>query len=621
VTAVTTAGLLAGLFGSAFVPAARADISDSELFTCETALDEVVCETLVDGQITLMINDIDPTVDLTSDIDDESKAYVKVTGATIVEVHAGASGSTNLLQYGADPLTDDDSWPATFAGADADGLIWFTADNADFDESKIVLERNTAGSATVTTYWFDNGIKTTVDTFTVTWVAAITGPTVDFTADETFVGLVEDGADCDETVVDDVETTLSFEAGDTADGVDLCISMFDKNGDAILGAGGSDEAVNIDVTIKDDSGLLDIASDGSYYKDDWDTIDGAGDGYVALDVVSEDSDVDAGSSKVTVKIEHENDDLGISATKTYTVTVVQYGTFTTITLSSAVYSVAVNDSDDAIEFIAKDAAGNFVPLDLTNEEELVIDSDISSASTMDDAGESDAEAAFDDTLDFDDVTGETPGTLEVACDATDAEKITVKVIAENGDGDDVTSNTVTVYCAEADADTLTYVSYVRSGATATVKVSAKDDNGYPVPDGTVIDAITSTGLFAEGTDGADTENGIATFTHLASGNGVAIMVFNEGTNASLTKAVAYGGTATLDKAGAATVVANFGSDAAGDTVTFTVEKVTTGKVLTITKVASATGRATYTLGAKRSGKWMVTATLGDEITNLRYVRR
>ena len=616
VTAVTTAGLLAGLFGSAFVPAARADISDSELFTCDTAVDTSVCETLVDGQITLELGAVDPTADLTSDIDVGAKAYIKVTGATIAEVFAGASGTDNLLQYGVTALTDDDSWPDLDAAADADGLIYFIADNAAFDAPQIVLEKNSAGTATIQTYWFDGGIKTVVDSFTVAWVATVDGPAVDFTSDNTYVGLVADGGDCSDP--DEQEAALSFEAGDTADGVDLCISLEDKNGDAIEGAGASAEAVNIDITVTDPSGVLDIASDGSSYKDDWDTIDAGDDGFVALDVVSEDTDTEAGSSKVTVKIEHENDDLGIDESKTYTVTVVQYGTVTKITLSNAVYSIEENDNDDAIEFVAFDAAGNYVPLDLNNEDELAIDSDASSTTTIDAAGEDDSDATLNDAVDFDDVTGTTPGEINVACANDVYEKLSVKVIYENADGDDITSNAVTVYCVDGTTDAITYVSYARDGATATVTVSLTEENGYPVPDGFTVDVITSTGVFSD--DSVVTENGLAEFTHLASGSGVAVMVFSE-SDESLTKSVAYGGTATLTKAGAASVVANFGSDAAGESVTFTVEKVTTGKVLTIVKELSATGRATYTLGAKRTGQWFVTATVGDEITNLRFVRR
>jgi len=53
VTAVTTAGLLAGLFGSAFVPAARADVGDSVAFECDTAASTSTCVQQVDGRITL----------------------------------------------------------------------------------------------------------------------------------------------------------------------------------------------------------------------------------------------------------------------------------------------------------------------------------------------------------------------------------------------------------------------------------------------------------------------------------------------------------------------------------------------------------------------------------------
>jgi hypothetical protein len=90
---------------------------------------------------------------------------------------------------------------------------------------------------------------------------------------------------------------------------------------------------------------------------------------------------------------------------------------------------------------------------------------------------------------------------------------------------------------------------------------------------------------------------------------------------SLTKALAYGGVADLAKLSRASVVAAFGSEAAGEAITFTIVKVSTGKTLTVTKTANSSGRATYTLGARRSGKWSVTAMYGDEITVVRYVSR
>jgi len=625
VTAVTTAGLLAGLFGSAFVPAARADISDSEIFDCSTAVDTAVCETLVDGQITITVNGVNLTTGLTSDIDANATAYIKVSGATIVGVYPGDDDAAGVFTYGSTLMTDDDEWGidgagvgTVYYGTDADGFVSIKALNAATSDSSITVEKNTAGSATVSVFWYDGGIKTTVDSFTLTWVTSVTGPAVDFTSDNTYVGLVSTGDDCSDPDIQ--ESSLSFEAGDTADGVDLCISLEDKNGDAIEGNGASAEAANIDVTISDPTGLLDIDSDGSYLKDDWDSIDATDDGFVALDVLSEDTDTEAGSSRVTVKIEHENDDLGISESKTYTVTVVQYGTVTKITLSNAVYSIEENTNEDAIEYVAFDAAGNYVPLDLDNGEvNLAIDSDASSTTTIDAAGENDSSASLDgDEEVFDDVTGTVPGEINVSCANDTYERLTVKAIFENGDGDDITSNAVTVYCVDGATDAITYVSYVRDGATAAVTVRLTEENGYPVPDGFSVDVISSTGVFSD--EQVETENGLAEFTHLASGSGVVVMVFSDG-DASLTKSIAYGGTATLTKAGAASVVANFGSDAAGDSVTFTVEKVTTGKVLTIVKVLSANGRATYTLGAKRKGKWFVTATVGDEITNLRFVRR
>jgi len=641
VTAVTTAGLLAGLFGSAFVPAARAAWTESEVFDCGTALDTDACSTVPDGRITLTARAFDVTQDWTSalnDIDAAARVYIKVTGADIVEVEGEADANGDqIFQYGTAGLADGDVWPDDDATTDANGYVEFVAAAAELGTANsITLERETVGSATVTVYWYDGGIKTTAESFTVAWADTIDGNAVDFTNEDTLVG-VGTLADCEAGFdSDDIDSTVSYDSGDDTDAFYICIQLYTVD-EGLPPAG---QKANIDIDVNDTTGLLNIGNDGSSFSGTLDALDAntanatddlgtADDGILAVFVESEDSDVEPFNGTIRVTISHEDDDLGFDVSKTYTISVKGTGDIVSLTLVNTAYSLDDDADDDAIEFYGKDSAGNLVEVNLTDDDEMIIDSDFSSAATMDEAGEEDAQAALSITSDatfaryISGTAGEIYGEIAVDCDDADANKesFTVQLVMDNAQtgSEEVVSNRVTIYCALDDSDSLTWVSYSKSGGTATAKVSLKDANGYPVPDGTAVDAITSSGIFADAE--VETENGVAEFTHLATGSGTAVFVFSETTNTSLTKAVSYGGTATLSKSRAVSVVANFGVDAAGETVTFTVEKVATGKVLTITKTANANGRATYTLGAKRSGRWMVAATLGDEITNIRYVRR
>jgi len=671
VTAVTTAGLLAGLFGSAFVPAVRATAftNESDEVTgwlyCKTAISETACQTTPGSRVTVAFNaliaveSINATTGATAagdvywivDKDGDRAAADEIASVTYAaevdeapEWYISASGADSVdedgLPFGS--IANEDTDNAACAAADAaDDLSiakdevyqsWLELDWAAAGVSSCVdagavsfdVTRATAGSVTISLFYFraSDNKKVTVQTETITFgTSAVNDEAIDWDNSETVVGLRSNGGACAAGTVtqDDVDSSKSMEAGDTT-GIDLCIALMNEAGDAITD---NNVSANIEIEISDNKGVLDIGSDGSSYADDWDTLDADGDGDLVVDIAAEDTDVEPVVSTVTVTITQDDSDLGIDETETFTLTVTQYGTFVEITLVNTAYSLGGAVDDDVEEFYAEDAAGNLVPLDLTTTTEMVIDSDYSSLATIDEAGEEDALAAVALTTDATSAryesgsATESYGEIEVNCDDTTKEKLTFKLIVENDDADEITSNTVTVYCADA-ADSISYVSAVRDGGTTIVTVSVKDENGYPVPDATTVTAATSVGAFSDAS--INPENGLAEFTFLATGRGTATMVFGADLE-SLTKALSYGGVADLQKLNGTTVVAAFGSDAAGEVVTFSVVKVSTGKTLTVTKTANASGRATYTLGARRSGKWAVTATYGDEITNVRYVNR
>ena len=670
-TAVTTAGLLAGLFGSAFVPAARAVAFTNEsdevtgFLYCKTAVSEVACQTTPGSRVTVAFNaliaveSINATTGATAagdvywivDKDGDRAVADEIASVTYAaevdespEWYISASGADTVdedgLPFGT--LVNDDTDNAGCAAGDAaDDLTiakdevyqsWLELDwaaaavSACVDSGAVSFDvtRSTAGTVTISLFYFraSDNKKVTVQTETITFgTSAITDEAIDYDNNNTVVGLINNGGGCVAGTVtqDDVETSKSIEAGDTT-GIDLCIALYNEAGSALTD---NNASANIDIEITDNKGVLDIGSDGSSYADDWDTLDADSDGDLIVDIAAEDTDVEPVVSTVTVTITQDDSDLGIDETESFTLTVTQYGTFVEITLVNTAYSLGDAVDDDVVEFYAKDDAGNLVPLDLTTTSEMVVDSDYSSLTTINEAGEEDALAALALTNDAtmaryeSGSATESYGEISVNCDDTTKEKMTFKLIVENGDGDDISSNTVTVYCADS-TDSMSFVSAVRDGGTTVVTVSVKDENGYPVPDTTDVTVATSAGAFSDAT--VSPENGLAEFTFLATGRGTATMVFSADL-VSLTKALAYGGVADLAKLSRASVVAAFGSEAAGEAITFTIVKVSTGKTLTVTKTANSSGRATYTLGARRSGKWSVTAMYGDEITVVRYVSR
>jgi len=659
VTAVTTAGLLAGLFGSAFVPAARAVAFESgadSLLNCTRVSDTTNCAQISGGTARISFPALVASTGAGAEGDDYLQTDTDADGdeadeATVNNTTGAVLGMDDTLVHyilidGADPerITNGDADITIGADLDDDAdearmeVSFALADNDVVAANGNYFEVQSDGAEVTITlgYYSATGLWTVLQTETVTFDTVLNDDQIDFANEDTLVG-VGTLADCeagfDST---DIDSTVSYDSGDDSDAFYICIQLYTVD-EGLPPAG---QKGNIDIEVNDTTGLLNVGNDGSSFSGTLDALDantanatddlGAPDnGILAVFVESEDSDVEPFNGTIRVTISHEDEDLGFDVSKTYTISVKGTGDIVSLTLVNTAYSRGDAADDDAIEFYGKDSAGNLVEVNLTNDNEMIIDSDFSSAATMDEAGEEDAQAALSITSDatfaryISGTAGEIYGEIAVDCDDADANKesFTVQLVMDDAQtgSEEVVSNKVTIYCALDASDSMTWVSYSKSGGTATAKVSLEDANGYPVPDGTAVDAITSSGIFADAE--VETENGVAEFTHLTTGSGTAVFVFTESTNTSLTKAVSYGGTATLSKSSAVSVVANFGVDAAGETVTFTVEKVTTGKVLTITKTANANGRATYTLGAKRSGRWMVTATLGDEITNIRYVRR
>jgi hypothetical protein len=196
-----------------------------------------------------------------------------------------------------------------------------------------------------------------------------------------------------------------------------------------------------------------------------------------------------------------------------TVKITYYGELKTLTLTNLKY--ALDDGDaatDAFNVSALDENGNPVPLNLTDDDEFIVDSDISSAAVMDAAGEEDAEGAL--TVSNDGTVSalgvQTKAIMDWAPAATKFEKVTFQAVVTNADGVVVKSNTITVYTTDDLADTVTITAADGlAGASQTLNATATY-LGYPIADGENITFGTSGGFLSTTT--AAVSNGKATLT-------------------------------------------------------------------------------------------------------------
>ena len=648
VTAITTAGLLAGLFGSAFVPAAKA-ANISDMFACNTALNNSTsaCSTTIGSQITFNPRAIIVTsaTTLNNNPADDAVVYIEVSGATILSV-TGAESATateQIFQYGTAALTDGDVWASDGtgdeSGTDADGLIYFVADDEALDVgNEVKVYRTTAGSATVTAYYYSSGIKKVMDTATLSWSAtAGAGKAIDWNSANTVVTLVPNDsagahADCVEGTTTKASAnnltskTVNYDATVVAD---LCIILTDVDGaeiedDAVAGA--------IDITVTSSSGMLDIGNDGTILSETFDDLDNntatfddgtaantASDGDAVV-VIEPDGDAASSTTTITVKIEQDDATYDVETSKTFTFTVKLAGDLATITLTNIAYSL---DDDaaadvDAIVAVGKDANGIAVDMsdadfDLSADAtDLIVDSTFTTA-VKSVKGTSDAAATVvvntENATDADAKVDANEAWISVDCaDASAAgayEKLTIKLSVENEAEVEVVSASVTIYCANNLVTSLT----VKAGASAgTYVATALDANGYPVADGEVITALAANGSWFDST--VETENGESEF----SGVGIS------GTVTVVAESGAYEKTASISGSGTLTAgpkglkaTAAFGTGAGGATVIFTVERVSTGTVTNYYRKANASGVATFTL--RKRGTFEVTAVFGDSITD------
>ena len=526
-------------------PAQAAAPGANNLFSCTAALNTTTCTQAVGNVVLLTNKALDEA--LIGDADNDSLEvtatspeyfenttyYVEVTGGTIASVNdnanAGAADTDIVATKASDNLA------TLVMGADIAAAATVAA-----GEKSIALTATTPGTMTVNVYFFApvTGVKTSQETFDITWVAA---SSLDLTSISvtTLPGL--DAANCAIGNTNAAHNSIIWMDSDDATNdantdVDLCVRAVDGNGNAKAAA------VSI---VGNGIGLINgaaVAADtaAGNFSDGVQQYNLTGNGL-------------AGTSKWTVTV------TAGTITKTATIDVVYIGEIATITLSNDVYAIDDDGAiSDAIRFSIKDENG--IPLaggTQNSAAELLIDSDVASSVVIDTAGESDSAAAV--TV-KNAVTGpsavtalavETKGIITVDCVDGSYEAIKVRMRLTNANAVAVTSNEVTVYCTENTAAAGPEITVVDTTAGASQVVEAKvtaaiTGKTYPIADGVTVNLATTGGTFTS--VAPVTVNGVAKSTLAAPAiNGTYAVTALVATDKSATKTFKVTGSSVADQ--------------------------------------------------------------------------
>ena len=633
VTAITTAGLLAGLFGSAFVPVARAAVDDAALAYTAVGADNTASSTTADYWLTTSFPSF--TISITANADDDSGAYaVNVSGGTI---------RTCSLAETTDTDSDASATPIVVTSTQCSSAITFGLE-ADVYTFTIQLNKLAAGvTATITASDDDTDSISITGLQELTAVASTAGGTI-LNASKTAAAVKVD-YDGDGTVgatTDLPDTTIG--------GVDYIATAQNLGSVAIFGGvlkNGYDVALNVDTTI------VATVTSGNYVNCDEAVGGTVTDGtvnVVALTVADAASDFEC-------EVISADGVEGAGGAWTLTITTVTgtvldtfsagfLGEIASVTLAAGYDTVASDLTANVTDFwtvSAKDASGRAYALaDLIDADNLETDSlkvyDIADTTKAEISNTDAADADIDGIFDLDAQMCDT-GDGPTVADGYETRSVTLQL--EDGAGATVSSNAVTLKCG-VDVDTALVVdrlafaaSNVAPGGTVKAYVYMEDANGFAASPGDSTDdpngaaaavdvaLVLTNGTNADIADGNDVEE--ANTTIVAGGYfevtitapitvGTTISLYNA-TSESLVRAYV-----TSDSYEAALTVgpkklkatADFGPAAGKKKIAFVLENAS-GTTKTFYRRASSAGVATYTLGLR--GTWTVYATFGDEISD------
>jgi len=623
VTAVATAGLLAGLFGSAFVPAAYAANDDAtQTFdaTSEYAADATYAYVLTSAYptFTVVINPDHAT-------DDNGTYSVTVAGGTIRSC-TGAADSTSV--FGSIVSTSTScSASITFDDA-ADNATWTISLNKLAAAAIVTVTVADDNSATLT-----GGLK-----FKGIAASSTTAPDVSSTTSNAAIGanLTANTAATEWRMVYTAVGDVAVEV-ENVYGTALTTSVIQAT---ITGGLAGKIGVNA-VDAADCTGITVFDSSSSLVTDGADT--------VCIGLVDADDVATAGTGTLTITA---------SGIVIKTITINVYGDVKTITVTQAMSSLTIGAGDldgtatlNYAKLTYKDAAGNTLPLTAANMD--AIDDAVSFETS---AGVAIANTRIDvgDAANFETDHVSVDGYVSVdgtLCTTALQGAFPITVVYENANEDELNA-TINVVCTSA-ATKITGIAMekllVGPGEKFDVELTALDDAGKAAGYGaTVSDAATlvlspATNTAAgeiRKTDG--TQQAVGDFQGadwvVVDGAG-AVEVTAPTTKGTYTMVLTYtdiDGTATGSTAGTYTLTvtvrdtnlaskadltagpkqkiasADFGPGAAGLKVAFVLENAS-GVTKTFYRKANASGVAQYTIALR--GTWTVYATFGDSITD------
>jgi len=428
---------------------------------------------------------------------------------TIISSGVGAIGSATLDNTGTDTsgatyLTGTTT-TATFPTASLDYMAAVDNDTLEdtIQEIELILTSSVVGTQTITVTKKDaNGTPTNTYTKSLTWVTStstgINAAKSTLYVDTDAAGCVAPGAS---KAADDVLAAATLTSRTpTATAVDVCVIARDAN-----------------------DNLLTVASatvTGSFGRSDTSAADAGSDKSYDFDLAAA-SAVLSGTETITAVV---IDSFGNAAVLTTTLSV--YGSLKAIKLSSvrgsayAAADQATTDIDTYAEYVAATATDRVLVVGIraTDANSAVIDLNASgiaaanSVTTSNWTVDSDKVAGvpadrtsqtlgstINDLAPEGELSssryGSSVGNVQYIVCGTKPEKLTLTAWGKDSDGNWLKSNSLDVYCAGA-ASTVTVTpsaTSVASGASATVNVSVKDANDYPVADGTAVTLAANNG--------------------------------------------------------------------------------------------------------------------------------
>jgi len=610
-TAVATAGLLAGLFGSAFVPTAYG-----------AAPTVAVTSSNKDGASSStktmnFLSSVNPSVVVTATDtggNDSGSYEVTVTGTTILS--CVESGTSTLVTT----VIGTQSCTATVTATSGQTVIM-----------TLSLKKMAAGvSATIALTGpsdADNSTALTLDYTTLTSIASTAASTVvnatksqaKFLLNSDAIAAI-DTLDVADEVIDGVNYFLPAQ---TLQEAIYSGTLQNADGTAILAVTGLIAEISNTTFSVNCDGVVDAAVSSTGAASVVAVNSTITTGVFECGVFSDGAASAGGSWTLTVKVATTGTVVGIASGAFY-------GEVASVTASlvagDRVPTVAGADIDDSVLLVVKDAAGKQYGLAETTaltivSKQTVAAATATSAGTLADGTSHLTKNHFklDDAL----------------SPATSAGKTaTVQASITNATGTVVLSNTLTVNCAAAAASALTIqkIEFAKSnpmpGEAFDVHVYMEDADGVLAGSGDVATAdfalaltgATETGSTWDGTTvTASTSKvnsyGYIVFTLKAPSTVGTAITLNDPVSSVIAKVYttndAYAGVLSVG-AKKLKATADFGPAAANKKIAFVLESAS-GTTKTYYRKANASGVASYTLALR--GTWTVYATFGDEISD------